>query len=89
MLFPLPAQTQEICGERNEIVTTLRESFGEYKHFEGLATSGNLIEVFISTKTGTWTIILSRPNGISCPYAAGTNWLDMNHDYQHPHPHKE
>ena len=37
----------------------------------GLASNGGLLEVLTSGNGGTWTIILTMPNGVSCLVAAG------------------
>ena len=39
----------------------------------GLSTDGGLIEIYSSEK-GTWTILVTRPSGITCLVAAGDNW---------------
>ena len=40
----------------------------------GLASNGNLMEVFASGLGETWTLVMSMPNGISCVVAAGESW---------------
>jgi hypothetical protein len=33
-----------------------------------------VIEVYSSEETGTWTILVTRPDGTSCLLAAGQRW---------------
>ena len=33
-----------------------------------------MIEVYSSDETGTWTILVTRPDGTSCLLAAGQRW---------------
>ena len=45
---------------------------------KALAIAGqvNLVEVFAS-KAGTWTILVTTPEGKSCIIAAGNSWEDL------------
>jgi hypothetical protein len=61
------------CGKRTDVVKMLRESFGETQIAQGLANTGSVAEVFISSK-GTWTIVATSPNGLSCLIGAGESW---------------
>jgi hypothetical protein len=40
---------------------------------QGLSVRGHLVEVFVSPK-GSWTIVLSEPDGQSCFADAGDAW---------------
>jgi hypothetical protein len=74
--LPLPAAAQGIsCGERSEIVDTLLNVYGENFSGGGLQDDSAVYEVWTSEENGTWTILLTRPNGTSCVMAAGTDWL--------------
>ena len=61
------------CGARADVVKMLKENFGERAMAHGIAHSGTLAEVFISPG-GTWTIIATSPNGISCMIGSGESW---------------
>jgi len=39
----------------------------------GVSTNGSLVELYTS-ENGTWTLMLTRPDGVSCLIAAGQNW---------------
>ncbi len=70
------AQAQSICGERRALVATLEKTYSETPVSVGLASNGAIIEIFASP-TGTFTIILTQPNGLTCVMAAGENWEDL------------
>ncbi len=70
------AQAQPICGERRALVATLEKTYSETPVSVGLASNGAIIEIFASP-TGTFTIILTRPNGLTCVMAAGESWQDL------------
>lgn len=62
------------CFRRDAVVEHLRESFGERLVALGLASTGVLIEVFSAPDGTSWTIVVTHPNGISCPVADGERW---------------
>ena len=39
----------------------------------GLAANGSVLEV-LASKDGTWTILITSPNGTSCVVAVGDSW---------------
>lgn len=40
----------------------------------GLASAGQVVEVFASETTGTWTITVTRPDGTACLVATGEHF---------------
>ncbi|MFN4143438.1 hypothetical protein [Aestuariivirga sp.] len=74
--LPATAQQQVPCGERDEIVKSLSSQYSEKPRAMGLANQSAIIEVFTS-KAGTWTILLTRPDGASCIVGAGEAWEDI------------
>jgi hypothetical protein len=62
------------CAARTEVVHKLAERFGETLRSYGLDGSESLVEVYVSERTGTWTILKTRPDGTSCLLAAGRLW---------------
>lgn len=59
------------CGERAKIVEQLAEKYGETPQSVGLGTNNGVVETFASDTTGTWTILMTMPNGTACLMAAG------------------
>jgi hypothetical protein len=74
--LPATAQQQVPCGERDEIVKSLSSQYSERPRAMGLANQSAIIEVFTS-KAGTWTILLTRPDGAACIVGAGEAWEDI------------
>jgi hypothetical protein len=68
------AESRKACAERGEVVRKLEERFGETLRSIGLQQDENLVEVYSSERTGTWTILMTRPDGMSCLLAAGELW---------------
>jgi hypothetical protein len=68
------AETPQNCAPRPVVLEQLATGFGETRQGIGLGAQGVVIEVFASARTGTWTIIATMPDGITCLIAAGENY---------------
>lgn len=66
------------CAPRAEITAILKRRHGEALLGFGLRGMVAAYEVWRSSKSGSWTIVLTRPNNISCIMAAGQNWMEVN-----------
>jgi hypothetical protein len=62
------------CAERAKVIERLEQRFGEVRQAVGLNRSNAVVEVFASAETGTWTILVTTPNGVSCLIASGELW---------------
>jgi len=67
---PGPAAPQA-CAERDRIVARLAERFGETRQAVGLGANNAVVEVFAASETGTWTITVTLPGGLTCLVASG------------------
>lgn len=75
--WTLPATAQQLpCGNRDEMVKSLFSQYREQPRAMGLANQTAIIEVFTS-KSGSWTILVTRPDGASCIVSAGEAWEDI------------
>ena len=68
-----PAFAQMVCGNHADIEKRLQSGYQEVRTGVGVAGNGGLIELYTSEK-GTFTIVLTRPNGMACLIAVGENW---------------
>ncbi len=69
------ANAQNNCGPRDQVINRLSANFGEVFSGGGLQNDSAVFEVWISEDESTWTILMTRPDGMSCIMAAGTDWL--------------
>jgi hypothetical protein len=75
-LAPLPLMAQgQNCAPRDVVVDQLNSTYGEVFSGGGLQDGNAVFEIWISESDGTWTILMTRANGVSCIMAAGTDWL--------------
>ncbi len=73
---PLDAQAQMACGTRDSVVAKLGENYGEVRRGGGLAGPTAIFEIWASEATGTWTILKTTSNGLTCILAVGDGWQD-------------
>ncbi len=76
MWFATAAQAQTACGARDSVVAALGDVYGETRRGAGLAGPTAIIEIWASEATGTWTILKTAPNGLTCVMAVGDGWHD-------------
>ena len=77
------AQTQpqiQQCDQRARVIGHLAQKYKEAPVAIGVTSTGGMVEVLTSGDGGTWTIILSNPNGTSCLVAAGEGWRALHID---------
>lgn len=67
---PNPGQ----CAARDKVVGVLAAKYGETRHGIGIASNNTVMEVFASEKTGTWTITVTMPTGVTCMVASGQGY---------------
>ncbi|MGX0875412.1 hypothetical protein ACSSV4_000084 [Roseovarius sp. MBR-154] len=72
---PHPVQAQAIsCLPRAELVERLEGRYREHPAGGGLQSPQQLLEVWASDESGSFTVFVTRPNGVSCILATGQNW---------------
>ncbi|HID68030.1 MAG TPA: hypothetical protein EYP31_07190 [Roseibacterium sp.] len=71
---PAAAQSSLTCLSRDALVNTLQASHGERLTGGGLQNPARLIEVWSSDKTGSFTVFVTRADGMACVVATGQNW---------------
>ncbi|MEP6827905.1 MAG: hypothetical protein ABJA10_07505 [Aestuariivirga sp.] len=72
VMWALPARAQTVCFQHDRLARVLEEKFGEQRIGFGLAKD-EMVEVYIS-KAGTYTMVSTDPNHVSCIFAAGDSW---------------
>ncbi len=67
-------QANRNCADREKVVERLSATYGESRQSIGLAPNNSVIEVYASLETGTWTITVTMPSGVTCLVASGQNF---------------
>lgn len=67
------AVAQNICAPRDDLIKRLWDRWQEAQIIVAMINDGRLLEIFVSEK-GSWTAVISDPNGRSCVASAGQEW---------------
>jgi hypothetical protein len=62
------------CAPRDTVIDRLATGYGETRQSIGLGSQGSVVEVFASDDTGSWTITVTLPNGLTCLIASGQSF---------------
>lgn len=68
------AQDPSQCAPRDRVLATLGDTYGETRRSVGLAANSTVMEIFASDASGTWTITVTLPSGLTCLVASGGNY---------------
>jgi len=66
-----PANAQTVCGKRDDIIQQLKVKYGETRRTMGVQQGRGVVEMYASAETGSWTILVTDPRGMTCLMAAG------------------
>jgi hypothetical protein len=64
------------CAGRNIIVEMLESQYDESARAIGVVSEEVVLEVFVSAKSGSWTVLITVTEGLSCVMAAGESWQE-------------
>lgn len=70
----VPAWAQNNCIPRDAAVDTLANRCGESPVVGGLSERGVFLEVWANEETGSWTAVITTPDGVSCLVDAGDDF---------------
>ncbi len=73
LAVPAMAQQQMPCAERSALVGELKEKYKEASQGVGMTGNGAVMELMTS-EGGSWSLVVTMPNGKSCLIATGSGW---------------
>lgn len=73
-LLVLAGAARARCLPHEEAIARLQRDYGETAQGLGLGSRGRSVTELFTSKTGSWTILITRANGLSCIAASGENW---------------
>ena len=68
------------CAERTSVVERLETKYSEHLTVGGLQKTNDahsVMEIWASSETGTFTVLVTSAYGVSCIVAAGTNFFHI------------
>lgn len=73
--LPYAAHAQEAqCGPHDDMLKALSDGYHESVVAQATAGHGQIMVELTVSASGSWTLIGTSLNGISCIHAAGDNW---------------
>ena len=76
LFVPVLANAQAVCGKRDALLKQLADGYKEAPVAMGLDSNGRVVELATS-ETGTWTILMTGTEGITCLVAVGKAWENI------------
>jgi len=74
-LFATTSVAQNInCGPSEQVYSYLENDYKEFLAFVGMDVGGILLEVFVNPETGTFTLLSTDAQGLSCIQANGEHF---------------
>lgn len=70
---PALAQQRLACGDRSAMLNELKDKYQESPAGAGVTDNGAVVELTTSAG-GSWTLLLSMPDGKSCLIGTGEGW---------------
>jgi predicted methyltransferase len=67
----LAALADAPCGPREMFIEQLADRYGEGTAVTGIDANGSVMEILANSGTGTWTMILTTPEGVTCLVVVG------------------
>lgn len=65
---------QTLCGPNATMLEYLRAEYGETVQLTTPRADGAIIEVFANLETGTWSILVTEPGGLTCMKFYGADY---------------
>lgn len=71
-LLALPAAAQNRnCAPHAILVERLAAGYGESRQAVALGSGGEMVETFANLDSGSWTVTVTQPGGLTCLVASG------------------
>lgn len=83
LYWSLPADARGVCGLRTKLTAALTNKHKETRQGGGLVNPRRAVEIFAAAD-GSWTLITTDLNGVSCIIMAGQSWETTPTTYEPP-----
>jgi len=71
----VPAQAQfRACGDGTGLIAHLQKEWGEDTAALALEDRGGLVRILRNPDTGTWSLLVTQPDGLTCLVMSGQAW---------------
>ena len=76
LLTPTWVRAQTICGNHATMVTSITDNYGETRQSSGLSGGEAIYELYANIETGTWTILRTTTDRVTCAMAFGDGYAN-------------
>ncbi len=70
-------KAQPVCMPHDDFRVELHSNFLEAPVAIAIANNGALIELYAKRDKSSWTLVMTRPGGLTCVLVAGEEWNDL------------
>ncbi len=70
-------KAQPVCMPHDDFRVELHRNFSDAPLAIAIANYGALIELYAKRDKSSWTLVMTRPGGLSCVLVAGEEWNDL------------
>ncbi len=70
-------KAQPVCMPHDDFRVELHRNLLEAPVAIAIASNGALIELYAKRDKSSWTLVMTRPGGLSCVLVAGEEWNDL------------
>ena len=61
-------------GDRDQAIENLKTSYGEEVEARGLSNDGKVMFELLTSKDGSWTLLMTHADGKTCLVGSGQSW---------------
>lgn len=69
-----PISAQGNCDFRESLLNNLDKKYGELEFALGIVNNGDILEIIVDANDRSWSVLITKPNGISCVVAVGDDF---------------
>lgn len=70
------SQQEYNCASQSDLRNYLDEAYAEKLAAVGMVNEQTIMEIYVAD-TGTWTVVLTNPAGVSCLVLSGKGWQSV------------
>ncbi len=72
-----PWTHQATCDERAKLLRYVARQYSQLPVLRFLTFDGKVVEV-LAAEDGNWTMVVTRPSGLTCAVGSGSGWIEMS-----------
>ena len=69
------SHAQTVCFDRQDAISKLQNRYGEDISARGLASNGKAMIELLTSRNGSWTMLVTTTDGRTCIFGSGHDWM--------------